>query len=164
MKKTLIIPIVFFGFLANAQVHDFADTAVENAKIDKSIPTKITLTADIVSKIEGNNASHGVKIIVLLPQADIISYEAKTETGVLLGCTPMRHTDASQVPHSYGGYVICEGEAIQRQNVPPVAHPQGVRLKVVTALPPAGFSTNFSVMVYNLVPDSNMANNFWMGH
>ncbi len=165
MKKIIFtIPILFFGFCTNAQVRDFADTAIENVRINKAVPNRLTLTADVVSKIEGNNASHNVKIIVLLPQADIISYEAKTETGVLLGCMPMRHTDASNVPHSYGGYIICEGETLQRRNPASPVPMQVMKLKVVTAKPPAGFPTNFGVMVYNLVPDFNMKNNFWTGN
>ena len=164
MKKVLIIPLLAIGFWTKAQVRDFADTAIGNARVDTAVLNKLTLTADVVSKIEGNNASHNVKIIVLLPQADIISYEAKTETGVLLGCMPMRHTNASNIPHSYGGYIVCEGEALQRQNPAQPTPMQVIKLKVVTAKPPNGFPTNFGVMVYNLVPDINMRNNFWTGN
>ncbi len=160
MKKLFFIPILFCGFLANAQ--DFADTSVENANVSTiANHGKLTFTADIKSNQAGNNASHQVKIIVLLPEAKLHSYKVTDEFGRLLhsplGCKAMRYNLGI---HPYG-YLICSVGDIQRSEA--TVSNRTVKLTVVTEVPLPEISHNFSVMVYNLIPDKDMTNNFRIG-
>ena len=160
MKTILFLAFISISFLSNAQI-DFADTAIESAAVDTTNPGRFKLKAKIVSNEFGNNASHGVKIVILLPEARLYSYSVRTERGIPLSCSVMRHISAG-VTHPVG-YLICDGRTLQRRTS--TSPDRFINIKVETGVPDPTviypIQTNFSIMTYNLVPDNNMKNNFW---